>query len=75
MTQPIENSKMALGMNLNSTLSSITLNSEILTRIMYLKDDQDYLIRPEALVANCLKTTAAREKRTIGNELAALLED
>ena len=75
MTQPIENSKMALGMNLNSTLSSITLNSEILTRIMYLKDDQDYLIRPKALVANCLKTTAAREKRTIGNELAALLED
>ena len=53
-----------LGSHIESTSASMTLNSEILTRILYLKDSQNYLVHPRIFVRQALKAIAVKEKKT-----------
>ena len=71
----IENFKGITGAFNESTLTSLTINAEILLRLSYLKDDQTYLIHPKTFVANCLKCILLNEgRREIKEEVKTLLE-
>ena len=60
---------------MNSNLAVLTLNAEILLRISYLKDDQNYLLHPRVLVLNCIRTITKNEKnRDIKELFGTLLE-
>ena len=59
---------------MNSNLAVLTLNAEILLRISYLKDDQNYLLMPKRFVDNAIVYLLRKEKnRRIKDELEALL--
>ena len=68
-------SKTILGMSIGSTIASLTITAELLLRISYLKDSQNYLIHPKIFLNQCLKATATNERKSaIGNEIKTLLE-
>ena len=56
--------KLILGSNLNSNSSLLTINAEILQRILSLKDEANYLVHPKVLVKQALTHLLRREKRT-----------
>ena len=59
----------------NSTIASMTLNAEILLRILYLKDSQNYLVHPKVFVKQCLKSVIVKEKKlVIRDSVKALLD-
>ena len=66
--------KLILGMNQESTPTSITLCAEILLRITYLKDDQNYLFHPKTVVHQVLTNLKTKDKKW-REEFAALLDD
>ena len=67
--------KAILGCNVEATLTNLTLNAEVLTRLSYLKDDQNYLVHPKTFVNNCLRTIATHESNEkIRGEIKNLLE-
>ena len=71
----IESCKLALGSYIESTPTVLTLHAEILLRILYLKENQNYLVHPRILVKHCLKYIARCEKKTlIRDEIKSLLE-
>ena len=51
----------------------MTVHAEILSRILALKDDATYLIRPKYLVEMALKYLAKRETRKNREKLKAVL--
>ena len=53
-----------MGSNVESNITILTLNAEILLRISYLNENQNYLIHPRTFVANCVKTLARNERKT-----------
>ena len=56
-------------------LTQLTIHSEIILRIVYLKDDLTYLIHPKTFVKTTIKDLIIKEgNRTIKNELRSLLE-
>ena len=66
---------LALGSYIESTPTILTLHAELLLRILYLKDDQNYLVHPKNLVKHCLKYIARCEKKPeIKDEIKSLLE-
>ena len=68
--------KAAIGCYLEASPSSITLDAEILLRISYLRDTQNYLIHPNVVVKQCLSSLARKEKNVkIREDLKSLLED
>ena len=68
--------KYVLGMHLNETIADLTARAEILQRILYLRDDQSYLIHPKAFVQLSLKGIIKREvKSDIKEHLTNLLRD
>ena len=68
--------KAAIGCYLEASPSSITLDAEILLRISYLRDTQNYLIHPNVVVKQCLSSLARKEKNLkIREDLKSLLED
>ena len=70
-----EPAKACLGAQVNSSSIILTINAEILTRIMMLRDTQDYLIHPKKLLELSLKRIQKREIKTeIKNQVGALLE-
>ena len=65
-----------LGSHTESTIASITLNSEILTRILYLRDSQNYLVHPRIFVRQAIRSIIAREKKAVvKNSIKTLLEE
>ena len=67
LTSPIpvmDVTKRRLGIFGDSNLCYITLVAEVLLRISYLDEKQEYLIRPQNLIEHCLKSVVAREKKT-----------
>ena len=62
--QTLNRKTRLLGSHIESTSASMTLNSEILTRILYLKDSQNYLVHPRIFVRQALKAIAVKEKKT-----------
>ena len=75
MAIPLQDvSKLILGMNQESTPTSITLCAEILLRITYLKDDQNYLFHPKTVVHQVLTNLKTKDKKW-REEFAALLDD
>ena len=53
---------LALGCFNNSTQAYLTLAVEILQRISYLKDNQQYLIHPTQLVKQCIRSIQIKER-------------
>ena len=67
--------KSILGGHVESTMTVLTLNAEILLKISYLKDEQNYLVHPKTFVKNCLKAIERNERKTkIKEEIKALLQ-
>ena len=67
--------KNILGTLTDSSLTTLTINAEVLLRISYFKDDQNFLIHPKVFVTNCLKYIAKSEKRAeIREEIKTLLD-
>ena len=60
----LESNTVAMGSNPESNPTILTLNAEILLRISYLRDDQNYLIHPKAFVTNCIKALIRNERKT-----------
>ena len=58
-----------LGSHLNSNSAILTLNAEILLRISFLKDDQNYLLHPKKLVMSSIRTIARNEKNVALKEM------
>ena len=72
---PVELDKNILGCDNETNLTNLTINAEVLMRLSYLRDEQNYLIHPKIFVANCLKSIATHEtKNDIRNEVKSLLE-
>ena len=56
-------------------MTVLTLNAEILLKISYLKDEQNYLVHPKTFVKNCLRAIERNERKTkIKEEIKALLQ-
>ena len=61
---------------INNSIATFTIHAEILTRILTLKDEARYLIRPKIFVEQAIKYLIRREKGKLKDELKeALLED
>ena len=56
--------KVILGSHLNSTRTMLTINSEILQRLMSLKDNLNYVLHPKLVVKQAV-TFLTKEKETI----------
>ena len=54
--------KAALGAIIRTDPISMTLHAETLLRILYLKDEQNYLTHPKTIVKHVIKLTGKREK-------------
>ena len=71
-----ESHKSIIGSSVESTMTNLTLNAEILLRISYLREEQNYLIHPRTFVKNCLKAIERNEgKAEIKEEIKALLRN
>ena len=72
---PVDSRSLVLGSFVESTPTILTLHAEILQRILYLREEQNYLVHPKTLVTHCLKLIARSEKRaTVRDEIKSLLE-
>ena len=68
--------KFILGARLEQSLEGLTIKAEILTRILSLREDQNYLIHPRSLVKMAIKSLSVKEnKKEIKDNLKALLAD
>ena len=72
--QQLDSYETILGCHMTSNTAILTLNAEILLRIMYLKENQNYMMHPKALVMLCLKSIARNDKAKAGTSIKALLE-
>jgi hypothetical protein len=63
-----------MGSHLEANLATLTLTAEIILRITYLRDEQNYLLLPRTLVTNCIKTLARNETGELKQALKNLLE-
>ena len=72
--QQLDSYETTLGCHMTSNTAILTLNAEILLRIMYLKENQNYMMHPKALVMLCLKSIARNDKAKAGTSIKALLE-
>ena len=71
----IDQAKVAIGSFLDSNQTILTINAEILLRISYLKDDQEYLVHPKTFIKCCLKSIARNERnKSVKEAIEALLE-
>ena len=61
-----------LGGGIENTVATMTLHAEILSRILQLKDDSRYLIRPKVMVEMALRFLIKREKGKVKNSLMAV---
>ena len=61
-----------LGGGIENTVATMTLHAEILSRILQLKDDSRYLIRPKIMVEMALRFLIKREKGKVKNSLMAV---
>ena len=72
INEPIENK--VFGALRQANIQYMTLAAEIIQRILYLKDDQNFLIRPINLVQQSIKTCARKERdMNLKEELYSLL--
>ena len=63
-----------MGTNKGSTSSILTCHAEILSKILSLQDDANYLIRPKVLVRKAIEVLKKKEKRElIKRDLASIL--
>ena len=64
-TDPLSQQKARaiVGAYLDSNPTILTINAEILLRILSLKDDENHLIHPKHFVRNALKYLVRREKK------------
>ena len=62
-TQNLNSVAMLLGTELDQTLTKLTIKAEVLSRIMYLRDAQTYLIHPNCLVKSAIRGLLKNEKR------------
>ena len=59
-----------------ANLEYITIAAEIMQRILQLKDDQTFLIRPNKFIQYSIRSVAKKEKeRKIKEKLYSLLDD
>ena len=66
----IERSKLIIGGHLNSTITMLTINAEIINRILTFKDDQNFLLRPNLVVKQAVTFLRKRERSVkIKNDL------
>ena len=66
--------KAILGCHLNSNGTMLTINAEVLQRIMSLRDDQDYLLHPRLVAKQVFLFLAKKEKKAIvKNDLESIL--
>ena len=69
-------SKIILGSHLNSNSSLLTINAEIIQRILSLRDDANYLLHPKIIVKQTLLHLLRREKRTqIKTDLESIINE
>ena len=61
-TLDYEDPSVFLATNIDDNQGTLTVHSEILKRILSLKDDQDHLIRPKVMVNLAVKHLIKREK-------------
>ena len=67
--------KAALGALVDSNPLLLTINEEILTRILYLKEDQNFLLHPRKVIEQAIKMLHRRERdRLLKDALKDLLE-
>ena len=72
----IDPSKSCIGAQINSSPAILTINAEILTRILTLKDNQNYLLHPKKLLELSLKLIYKRENKIeIKNQVGTLLNE
>ena len=70
-----ELSNKCLGMVAGTDPRILTIHAEILTRLHYLKNDNDYLIHPKLFIKLALGYLLKREKSEIKNLVKDLLEE
>ena len=65
ISQPPQGSTIqtqVLGTHIGSNLMTLTIHSEIINRILYLRDSAEYLLRPKAFVRQTLEYLTRKEK-------------
>ena len=68
--------KNAFAAELDHNLVTMTLSAEVLTRILYLKNNQTYLIHPKHLVKQVIKALSIKEqKQSIKEKFIELLNE
>ena len=76
LNQPYDLTKIAMGAMIDYDLGKLTLTAEILQRVHLLKEDQNYLLRPKALILQSLKSVISKERNNgIKRSLKDLLGD
>ena len=61
-THGIDPIKAGMGGHIESNEVLMTVNAEILLRLLYLKDDQNYLVHPKVIVEQCLRLVGDRDR-------------
>ena len=67
-----DRTKACLGALIEGNKDVLTINAEILTRILYLKSDQNFLLHPKKIIELALKLILRREQKT---EIKSSIED
>ena len=57
-------SKACIGAQLSSNVTILTINAEILLKIYFLKEGQNYLLHPKTIIEQALNLIARREKNS-----------
>ena len=72
----IENrSKVILGSHLNSNITMLTINAEIIQRLLSLKADLDYVLHPKIIVKQVIAALHMKERnKTIKTDLKSILD-
>ena len=65
----IEAMNKVLGGELGTSIPTLTLHSEIISRILQLRDNASFLVRPRSFVENAVKYLIRREKGEIKEAL------
>ena len=67
--------KAIIGIDPNESLATLTIKSEILSRILQLREEQSYLVHPKKFVSLAIEALCKREtKAVIKSELQELLD-
>ena len=70
----IDNIKANLGATVDSNMTIVTINAEVLQRILALRREQDYLIHPKKIIELALKLIHRRERsEIIKTDISSLL--